>query len=57
MRLDTMEDTEGMNHTIRQHTELKNHDVIQHDEIQRKVHNSSKEKNDRKKVIVKDMPA
>lgn len=52
-----MEDTEGMNHTIRQHTELKNHDVIQHDEIQRKVHNSSKEKNDRKKVIVKDMPA
>lgn len=46
-----------MNHTIRQNTELKNHDVMPRDEIQRKGHNSCKEKTDRKKIIVKDVPA
>lgn len=30
---------------------------MQHDETQRKVYNSSKEKNDRKKIIIKDMPS
>ena len=46
-----------MNLTIRQNTELKNHHVMQHDERERKVYNSSKEKNDRKKIIIKDMPS
>lgn len=55
--IDTIKDTEGMNHTIRQNTELKNHDVMPRDEIQRKGHNSCKEKTDRKKIIVKDVPA
>ena len=30
---------------------------MQHDETERKVYNSSKEKNDRKKIIIKDMPS
>lgn len=35
----------------------KNHDVMPRDEIQRKGHNSCKEKTDRKKIIIKDVPA